>query len=222
MLKMNSANDDQTFLCLEATPAEMDRYWAEGWRHFGIYFFRYRTALHSGKQFNVLPLRIDLERFALTRSQKRVLAKNQDAKAILRPAAVDEAKEDLFSKHSVRFRENVPASLDDFLSPAPASVPCVNLELGIYLGEKLAGVTFLDIGKHATSAVYAIFDPGEAKRSLGILMMLYSIRFSREQGFRYYYPGYAYREPFSYDYKKHFHGLEYLDWSAGWKRYTKA
>ena len=33
-------------------------------------------------------------------------------------------------------------------------------------------------------------------------------------------PGYAYREPFTYDYKKNFSGLEYLDWSAGWKNYT--
>ena len=80
-------------------------------------------------------------------------------------------------------------------------------------------VTFLDLGENATSAVYAIFDPAEAKRSLGILMMLHSIRLSRERGYRYYYPGYAYREPFNYDYKKRFAGLEYLDWEFGWKPY---
>jgi arginine-tRNA-protein transferase len=168
-----------------------------------------------------LPLRIDIERFALTRSQKRVLAKNRDANVVLRPSALDAAKEELFRRHSIRFRENVPASLEEFISPLPASMPCLNFELCIYLDERLAGATFLDVGEHATSAVYAIFDPAEAKRSLGILMMLYSIRFSREQGYRYYYPGYAYREPFSYDYKKNFTGLEFLDWNAGWKRYEK-
>ncbi len=219
---MNSANDDQNLLTLEASPAEMDQYWAEGWRHFGIYFFRYRTAVHDGKQFNVLPLRIDLGRVSLTRSQKRVLVKNRDTKVLLRRSTIDETKEELFRKHSLRFRENVPASLKEFLSPVPGSVPCLNLELCISLNERVVGVTFLDIGKHATSAVYAIFDPVEAKRSLGILMMLYSIHFSRGQGFRYYYPGYAYREPFSYDYKKNFHGLEYLDWNSGWKCYRNA
>lgn len=216
---MTPPKNEQTFLCLDAAPEQMDQYWAEGWRHFGIFFFRCRTTAHGGKPFHVLPLRIDLERFALTRSQKRVLAKNRDTKVELRPTEADEIKEELFRKHSRRFRENVPGSLDDFLSPAPATVPCLNLELCIYLAEKrLVGVTFLDSGKHATSAVYAIFDPAEAKRSLGILMMLYSIQFSREQGYRYYYPGYAYQEPSSYDYKKHFQGLEYLDWDAGWKR----
>jgi arginyl-tRNA--protein-N-Asp/Glu arginylyltransferase len=217
---MTAADDDQSFLCLKASPTEMDQYWAAGWRHFGILFFRYRTAVHGGQQFSVLPLRIDLKRFVLSRSQKRVLAKNRATRVAIRPSSVDETKDDLFSKHSVRFEENIPSSLDDFLSPRPASVPCVNLELCIYAGDKLVGVTFLDIGQSATSAVYAIFDPAQAQRSLGILMILRSIEFSRARGCRYYYPGYAYREPFSYDYKKRFAGLEYLDWVAGWQPYV--
>jgi arginine-tRNA-protein transferase len=106
------------------------------------------------------------------------------------------------------------------MSPVPASVPCLDLEICIYLNERLVGVTYLDIGQTATSAVYAMFDPAEAKRSLGILMMLQSIQFSRERGYRYYYPGYAYREPSAYDYKKRFMGLQYLDWTAGWKPYV--
>jgi len=67
-----------------------------------------------------------------------------------------------------------------------------------------------------------MFDPAQAKRSLGILMMLQSIQFSREHGYRYYYPGYAYREVSPYDYKKKFLALEYLDWTAGWKPYVEA
>jgi len=216
---MTTANDDQSFLCLDASPAKMDQFWAEGWRHFGILFFRYRLSLHGDKHFSVLPLRVDLERFTLTRSQKRVLAKNRDARTVIRPAVVDKVRESLFAKHILRYRENIPSSLFDFMSPVPASVPCLNLELCIYLKETLAGVTYLDIGQTATSAVYAMFDPAEAKRSLGILMMLKSIQYSREQGYRYYYPGYAYREPSAYDYKKRMMGLEYLDWTAGWKPY---
>ncbi|MGE5307344.1 MAG: arginine-tRNA-protein transferase [Alphaproteobacteria bacterium] len=199
----------------------MDQFWAGGWRHFGILFFRYRVAAHGDRQFTVLPLRIDLERFTLTRSLKRVLAKNHDMRTVIRPAIVDAARERLFVKHRIRYKENIPSSLSDFMSPVPASVPCPNLELCIYLNETLAGVTYLDVGETATSAVYAMFDPAQAKRSLGILMMLQSIQLSREQGYRYYYPGYAYRERSAYDYKKRFTALEYLDWMAGWKPYVK-
>ena len=218
---MTSSEDDQQFLCLEASPEEMDRFWAEGWRHFGIFFFRYRSAVHGNKLFSVLPLRLDIPRFVQTRSLKRVLAANRDIATSIRPSSVNKAKQALFLKHRRRFKENVPTSLDNFLSPVPDSVPCRNLELCVYLGKRLLGVTFLDLGRTATSAVYAIFEPAEAKRSLGILMMLHSIQFSREQGYRYYYPGYAYHEPFLYDYKKRFVGLEYLDWKTGWKPYVK-
>jgi len=52
-----------------------------------------------------------------------------------------------------------------------------------------------------------------------VLMMLYSIQFSRTGGYRFYYPGYAYQEPFIYDYKKRFSGLEHFDWQSGWHPY---
>ena len=219
---MTSPNEDEHFLCLRASPRKMDQFWADGWRHFGVVFVRYRHSMHGGKRYNVLPLRVDLERFKLSRSQKRVLEKNQDVKIILRPSFIDDEKEALFEKHRVRFDDNVPDSLFNFLSPNPAAAPCMNLEICVCLGERLVGITFLDIGETATSGVYAIFDPAESKRSLGILMMLHSIEFSRQRGCRYYYPGYAYREPFTYDYKKRFTGLEYLDWDAGWKPYDDA
>jgi leucyl-tRNA---protein transferase len=217
---VTTAKDDESFLCLNAAPTDMDQFWAEGWRHFGIIFVRYGSAFHGGKFYSVLPLRVDIERFALTRSQKRALAKNRDTELIIRPSFVDEEKKALFEKHRLRFDENTPTSLNNFLSECPDSVPCSNVELCVYLGARMIGVTFLDVGDCATSGVYAMFDPAEAKRSLGILMMLHSIQFSRKRGCRYYYPGYAYREPFAYDYKKRLTGLEYLDWDVGWKPYV--
>jgi len=217
---MGTSNRQQNFLCLRVPPAEMDRLWAEGWRHFGIFFFQYRTSTHDEAEFNVLPLRIDLNRFRLSRGQRRVLRNNHDTQLVIGASSIDQVKEDLFVKHRLRFTDNIPSSLHDFLSPVPDAVPCPNLELSVYIGDRLVGVTFLDVGETATSAVYAIFDPAQAKRSLGILMMLHSIRFSRERGCRYYYPGYAYREPFAYDYKKRFAGLEYLEWDSGWKPFV--
>ena len=48
------------------------------------------------------------------------------------------------------------------------------------------------------------------------------IRHARELGCRFYYPGYAYRGPSFYDYKKNFSGLEFYDWETGWKTYQGA
>lgn len=209
--------ENQYFYCLQATPDQMDRLWAQGWRHFGTFFFRYSTSVHSGKRCTVIPLRIDLEKFSLSRSQKRVLAKNKDVQIVIRDTTIDSVKEELFFQHIERFEDNIPSSVYDFLSEVPASVPCHNQEICVYLENKLIAASFLDLGETSTSAVYAMFDTQESKRSLGILTMLVAINYARELGCRYYYPGYAYREPSFYDYKKRFSGLEYFDWHQGWK-----
>ena len=137
---MSASNLDEHFLCLRASPAKMDLYWAEGWRHFGVIFVRYRMSSHGGKPYTVLPLRVDLARFQLTRSQKRVLAKNRDIEVIVRPSFINNEKQILFDRHCVRFDDNVPDSLFNFLSPNPAEIPCPNLELCIYLHGRLVGV----------------------------------------------------------------------------------
>ena len=101
---MTAVNDDEHFLCLRASPSKMDQLWADGWRHFGIIFARYRTSLHKEKLFTVLPLRVDLARFRLSRSQKRVLAKNCDARLVVRPSSVDAEKEALFWRKAIDIR----------------------------------------------------------------------------------------------------------------------
>src|SRR5581483_4459775 len=213
---------DQYFHRRSVTSEQMDFLWEEGWRHFGVEFFRYSVAYHRGSLFSVMPLRIALDRFQPSSSQKRVLARNRDARVIIRDTFIDKAKDELFYRHRERFTDNIPGSLYGFLSSHPAEVPCRNREICVYLGDKLIAVSFLDIGSTATSGLYAMFDPPESKRSLGIFTILEAIRYSRELDCRYYYPGYAYREPSVYDYKKNFSGLEYLDWQAGWKPYSEA
>jgi arginyl-tRNA--protein-N-Asp/Glu arginylyltransferase len=214
---MPITDDAESFVAFSVPPEQMDRVWADGWRHFGWYFFRYRTATHGATTYSVIPLRVDLDRFELSRSQKRVLAKNRDVRVVVRDSFVDREKQALFARHAVRFREDAPQSLGDFVSPMPSSVPCPNKEVAVFLGDRLVGATFLDVGRTSTSAVYAVHEPDEARRSLGILMMLESIRYARDSGRRYYYQGYAYREPFVYDYKKRFSGVEHLRWDEGWR-----
>jgi arginine-tRNA-protein transferase len=194
----------------------MDELWAEGWRHFGAIFFRYRRWDHAGRHYTVTPLRVDLSRFAPSRSQRRVLARNRDLRVEVRPTEPDREMKRMFENHRRRFREEVPDSLQDFLSHAPATVPCRNETICVYEGGRLIAAHFLDLGRDSTSSVYAMFDPAESRRSLGIHTMLLAIDYSRSRGCRYYYPGYACREPSLYDYKKKFAGLEYYDWRGSW------
>jgi arginyl-tRNA--protein-N-Asp/Glu arginylyltransferase len=207
---------EEYFLCWSAAPQRMDELWAEGWRHFGALFFRYRGWEHGGRLYTIMPLRLDLRAFAPSRSQRRVLARNRDLRVEVSATRLDAETERMFRSHRRRFTEDVPDSLNDFLSHAPARVPCRNETVRVYDGERLVAAQFLDLGETAASAVYAMFDPAESRRSLGIYTMLLAINYARGRGCRYYYPGYACHEPSLYDYKKSFAGLEYFDWRGSW------
>jgi leucyl-tRNA---protein transferase len=213
---------EEYFFSYRKSPEEMDALWAEGWRHFGVFFFRYRHTLLERQRCTVSPLRVDLAQFSPSRSQRRIIARNRDLRLVVRPSFIDEEKLELFDRHRLRFRTNVPESLFNFLSDDPAAVPCIGVEVCAYAGRKLLAASFLDVGRSATSAVYAMFEPAESRRSLGILTMLTAIDFTRERGCRHYYPGYACREPSVYDYKKNFAGLEAFDWRGRWQPIERA
>src|SRR5262249_2563619 len=157
---MNSINE--YFVRARTTPEQMDFLWARGWRHFGNYFFRYSSSHHWGGVRTVMPLRVDLVKFASSRSQKRVTARNRGLRTVVRDTFVDAVKEILFYRHCKRFRENIPDSIFDFLSDEPAVLPCRNREICVYDGDRMIAASFLDIGDSATSAVYAMFEPSES------------------------------------------------------------
>ena len=206
-------------------PEAMDHVWATGWRHFGRYFYRYSLIPHNGGVATVTPLRVALNDFRLSRSQKRVLKRNADLTVRFQPAFVSNEVFDLFERHKRRFKDNVPDSVYTFISQQPDTVPCECLGVSLYLDGRLVGISYLDAGKNAMSSVYQCFDPELSKRSLGTFMVLVSAQYALETGKTYYYPGYAYQQSSHYDYKKSFYALESYDWdSADWlplKRQTK-
>lgn len=203
---------DEGFIAWQVPPEEMDRLWAEGWRHFGPLFYRYAQAQHGGALMDVRPLRIDLRAFRLSKSQRRTLAKNRDLVVRVQPTRLDDARRALFHKHKQRFTENIPDSLEDFLGAEPSLGPCANLEVSATLNGRLVAASYLDVGHRAVSSIYAFFDPDHHRRSLGLFTMLAEIEWALQRDCRYYYPGYVYLQPSHYDYKKQFHGLESYDW----------
>lgn len=201
-----------------APPALMDQLWAAGWRHFGVDFFRYSVMPDvAGGFLTVQPLRIPLSGFAANKSQRRTLRRNRDVELRVVPAVVDDERESMFLRHRERFTENVPDSLRDFLPSArPHVEPCECVCVEARLGGLLVAVSFLDVGEEAVSSVYAIFEPEYSQRGMGTLTLLEEIRWARERGKRWLYPGYATNEPSAYDYKKSFRPLEYFDWRGNW------
>lgn len=195
---------------------EMDFLLAEGWRNFGTYFFRHSIGLFRGEFRRVIPLRIRLGDFTLSKSQRRNLERNKDLQIITRPILLDEAKERLFHRHKRRFEEYPPDSIYVFLSREPATIPSEAFEICVYEKEKLLAVSFFNVGINSVSGIYAMFEPTETKRGLGIFTMLLEIQYAQENGKDFYYQGYAYEGNSFYDYKKRFRALEMYDWEGNW------
>jgi arginine-tRNA-protein transferase len=212
----------ETAIKKQVSPNETDHLLAEGWRHFGAEFFRYNYNFHEEKLARVLPLRINLKQFAHSKSQRKILHKNQDTTVIIQPLEIDTAKINLFEQHKYKFKDNLPGNIFEIISAQdPSGIPCHTMEVSVYSQTKLIACSFMDVGTEATSSIYGFYDLNESVRSLGIFTMLLEIEWSVANGKLYYYPGYAYDIPSYYDYKKRFAALEFYNWKGNWLKFTE-
>jgi len=200
------------------TRAQLDTLLANGWRHFGSYFFRYNLGFHDLDIQRVTPLRIRLADFSPSKSQRRVLRKNSDLDVSIGELAIDRTIEELFDRHKRRFLQNVPPSIYEFLPES--EFPCETRQLNVCRSGELIAASFFDIGERTTSGIYGIFDPAESDRSLGVFTMLKEIESALRSGKEFYYQGYAYEGESFYDYKKRFRGSEIFDWTGNWNAFT--
>jgi leucyl-tRNA---protein transferase len=207
---------NEEFFAGSITAAQLDAFLDKGWRHFGTHFFRYSLNLYKGEIRRVIPLRIRLADFQVSKSQRRVLRKNTDLRVENRPIEITDETDELFHRHKQRFDHAVPSSIYDFLSTEPATLPCEAREIAVYDGERLLAVSYFDLGAATISGVYAMFDPDQAERGLGTFTMLKEIEYARETGREFYYQGYAYEGESFYDYKKRLSATEAFGWQEDW------
>lgn len=212
---------NEEFYAERVTPFQLDVLLADGWRHFGKYFFRYNLGFSEGEIRFVMPLRIRLAEFSFSKSQRRILRKNEDLETIFRPVEITSETVEMFERHKLRFKEGVPDSIYTFLDENAAETPCRTMECAVYFEKKLIAVSFFDVGKTSLSGIYAMFAPEFSERSLGIFTMLAEINFALENGKSFYYQGYAYEGNSFYDYKKRFRALEKFDWFGNWEDFSE-
>ena len=197
-------------------PPTIDSAWARGWRHFGQDFFRDSLSLMSGKICRVTPLRVLLDDWNASKSEKRTIRKNAMFQTKWHSAQMGEKERELFHIHKERFTDNIPNCLENFLGWALSDYPCELMQCSVYDGDSLIACSYLDIGENAVSSVYGIFHPNYSKQRLGIYTMLAEMIYAQSKGFTYYYSGYATIERSSYDYKKSFCPQQFYQWGEEW------
>ncbi len=212
----NRQSRHEFFLAQDLSDEEFDEVLTQGFRKFGIYFFR-PNCRHCSE---CLPLRVKAREFTPSKSQKRVLKKNKDITVLFKPLIYREEIFEIFVKHShIRFGqdESHNNAREEFIqthfTPTTSS-----LLSEFYLEGKLIAVGFLDTSQEATSSVYFIYDPDYAKRSLGVFGALKEIEYTKNKGKKYYYLGFFIKENQSMSYKNQFLPYQIYDWATKtWK-----
>lgn len=190
---------------------------AMGFRRSGAHVYRPHCA---GCQA-CTPVRIPVERFVPSRSQRRCLERNADLRVSIRPAQRDDETFALYrdyvsTRHAGGGMDNPSvADFDGFLA-CPWS-PTVFMEFRLH--EQLLAVAVTDVLPDSLSAVYTFYASEFAARSLGTFAILSQIEQARNQGLDYLYLGFWLDGHPKMHYKKAFRPLEYLS-GREWKDFA--
>lgn len=164
---------------------ELDWFLSQGWRKFGHYFFRPSCPDCRA----CTPLRIPVDRFRPSRSQKRVARLCRDIDVDFGPIRYDADLFELYCAHS-KMRFNQDCTFEDFAANLH-SPSCPALLSRYECDGRLVAAGYLDQGETSFSSVYFVFDPDHGRFSLGTFSVLREMEEARHLDLTHYYLGYV-------------------------------
>lgn len=162
-------------------------------------------------------VRIPVEQFDFSRRWRRVMARNADVQAFLRPPLATEEQYWLLRSYldgrhpkggmTGMTMRDYAAMVED--SVVRSHVVEYRLGSGAHAGE-LAAAALVDLLSDGLSLVYSFFSPSLAARSLGAFTILHHVEIAQRAGLRYVYLGYWVRGSATMAYKAQYQPLEAL------------
>lgn len=185
---------------------------ARGYRRFGWHVFRPACRACT----KCLSVRIPVQQFAPSGSERRVLRKNAEIRAELHPLFMTREHIALYNSYH-RFmhqhrnwpvQETSPqAYSQEFLSGASEG----GRQWLYFDGDRLVGVSLMDEVPGAISLIYFFYDPGWRADSPGTFSVLNQVLYAKSKGLDYAYLGYWVDECPSMQYKSRFQPREILE-----------
>ena len=166
-------------------------------------------------------VRVLVQEFNLSRSQRRIFAKNNDLSVEELPPMATEEQYDLFSIYQhKRHRGGDMSRMDYFDYQALIEDTPVETSLFEVRGpdNRLVAVCIVDMMNSGLSAVYNFFEPSLVKRSLGSYMILWLINRARNLCLDHVYLGFWIPDAPTMSYKANFQPIE-IRRPEGWVRF---
>ena len=165
-----------------------------------------------------VPLRVPVEQFVPSKSQRRCARRNADLVVSIHKPQPSGEKYALYARYLDQWHGKNDSDYDEFVSFLYDSpVDTLEFEYRDRRGNRLLAVGICDICPTSLSSVYFYFDPAESRRSLGTFGALREIAFAREGRTPYYYLGYWIRGCGSMSYKADFRPHEILCTDGVWR-----
>lgn len=164
-----------------------------------------------------LQLRVPVDQFRPSRSQRRAQARNQDVILQVGRPRCSAEKVDLYGRYLAAKHPDAggdSGSVREFLYRS--CVGSREIEYRDAAGRLLA-VSIVDETPESLSSVYHFYDPRESRRSLGVFSVLAEIGLCRSRGIPWYYLGYWIEGARTMDYKARFRPHELLV-DGTWRR----
>lgn len=194
------------FFAMDLNQQELNSYLKQGWRKFGAYFFR-PNCPHCNK---CIPLRVLVNKFLPSKSQRRVLKNCKHLTIKLNPLQYNDVIFEIYKNHSLnKFKRE--SDKEEFISTF-YTVSCPSLQSEYYFNDELIAVGFIDISNEAFSSVYFIYHTKYEKLSLGTYSIIKEIELAAALKLKYYYLGFYIEENSSMNYKNKFKPYEYYKW----------
>jgi leucyl-tRNA---protein transferase len=167
-----------------------------------------------------VPVRIDVDRFEVTKGWRRTLRANADLTSASVGKSVSDEQYLLFQRYvQSRHGEGDMARMNrrDYAAMVVSSpVETEMVEIRNAVGTLIAACLMDQLGD-GLSAVYSYFDPSLPQRSLGTYVILWMVEEARKRGLPYVYLGFWIENSPKMAYKGRFRPLEAFD-SDGWRR----
>jgi arginine-tRNA-protein transferase len=207
---------EEAWLVWHLSPAAYHELMDRGFRRSGNIL--YRTACASCRK--CVPIRIAVDDFKPSRSQRRTLRRNSDVQVIVHEPELTHEKHDVYKRYLRAQHASSPQgedmeSMRDFLYSS--CVATVEIEYRNQSGRLLAA-SLCDVSRRSISSVYHFYDPDEHRRSLGVFSALKEIELCAQKQIPYYYLGYWIEGCKTMDYKQGYRPHQLLldgEWVGG-------
>lgn len=197
---------------------------ANGYRRYSNFF--YQQVCNGCSE--CIPMRLEVDKFKLSKSQRRCLRKNSDVrvdildspindKSMINRSMIDSTRLQLFTQYKLRKHNDEKINIFERLNELTNLHQGYNniTEMDYYLGEKLIGVGIVDRSKNCISTNYFYYSMDYPKQRLGVFSLLKEIEYAKSQNLKYHYLGFYIANVQCMSYKNEYKPNQILT-KAGW------